>query len=237
VSDALASYCLESYECQPSVIPNGVRIPEPKPVSLIERLSLAPKRYFFMATRLVPHKNVHLAIEAHRLLAERRPDLAREYPLIIAGASSWTDTYARSLYTQATGLPFVRLIGERHDDELAALQMHAACHLSIASSEGMSIALLESGALARPAIVSDIPENIEVTGTLMPSVPVGDVQVLSDAMECAALMSDAERDNAGARFRQRVSERHDWERIAEMTKDVYQELLAADRMLVPGHAV
>ena len=227
VSDALAAYCLSEYGCQSTVIPNGVRMAEGAVSdSPVITLNVQPKRYFLMATRLVPHKNVHVAMEAHRLFAERRPDLAVSFPLVIAGGSSWTDAYANDIRRFAAGMPSIRLVGEQHGIALRSLQAHAACHLSVALSEGMSISLLEAGAYARPAIISDIPENIEVTGDLMPRVAPGDAQALSDAMECAALLTDAERDESGAKLAARVRERHDWDNIAEQTLDIYNE--AAD---------
>lgn len=225
VSDSLASYCLETYQCQSVVVPNGVRIPNKPSDNVLERFGLTPNRYFLMATRLVPHKNVHIAIEAHRLLTERRPDLASEYPLIIAGGSSWTTAYERELCKQAANLPLVQLVGERQGEELLALQAYASAHLSVAASEGMSIALLEAMSLARPVIISDIPENVEVTADLAPRVPVADAQTLSDAMECAALLSDAERQEIGLHLQARVRSNHDWTRIAAMTMNVYQEAL------------
>ncbi len=227
VSNALAAYCLNEYSCQTVVIPNGVRMVEGDiSESPVVTMNLQPKRYFLMATRLVAHKNVHIAMEAHRLFAERRPDLATAFPLVIAGGSSWTDAYANHLRQFAAGMPSIRLVGEQNGIALKSLQAHAACHLSVASSEGMSIALLEAGAYARPAIISDIPENIEVTGDLMPRVPAGDAQSLSDAMECAALLSDTERDESGIRLAARIRERHDWDRIAEQTIGIYDEAAA-----------
>lgn len=235
VSEALASYCLETYQCQSVSIPNGVRVPSVPDTGTLDAFGVMPKRYFLMATRLVPHKNVHVAIEAYRRLAERHPECAAAHPLIIAGSSAWTDAYVRTLRRQAADAPSVLLVGERLGNELAALQAHATCHLSVASSEGMSLSLLEAAAFGRPVIVSDIPENVEVTGSVMPRVPVGDAETLSDAMECVATLSDAERDEAGARLHARVMERHDWNRIAEQTLNVYRDVLAGqERVFVIG---
>ncbi|MEN9558308.1 MAG: hypothetical protein RL141_677 [Candidatus Parcubacteria bacterium] len=222
VSDALAAYCLDVYECQPAVVPNGVCVPEDVSAASLTAFGVEPKRYFLMATRLVPHKNVHIAMEAHALFAKRNPHLAASYPLLVAGGSSWTDDYANELRAWSAQ-SHTRLVGEQHGDTLAALQAHAACHLSVSSSEGMSIALLEALAHARPAIVSDIPENTELTGDLAPAVPVGDVRSLSYAMEYMAFMNDAERDALGTSLRNRIRDRHDWNRIAEATYDVYRE--------------
>lgn len=236
VSDALASYCLNTYECQPAIVPNGVALPAAVSADALTGFGVEPKRYFLMATRLVPHKNVHIAMEAHALFAERNPELAAQYPLLIAGGSSFTDDYARELRQFAVAR-HARLIGEQHGESLAALQAHATCHLSVSASEGMSIALLEGLANARPAIVSDIPANVEVTGNIAPIVPVGDVHALSYAMEYVAFMDDTERDALGQTLCARIRARHDWHRIAQMTQYVYEEALGTAEQEITSQAV
>jgi glycosyltransferase involved in cell wall biosynthesis len=236
VSDALAAYCLDQYGCQVTSIPNGVRIPHAEPdMDILDGFGLMPGRYFFMAARLAPYKNAHIAVEAHALFAKRRPDLAEAYPLVIAGGSSYTDDYVRELRAFASRHTGVHLIGEQYGEDLAALQAFASCHLSLSSSEGMSLSLLEGMAWARPAIVSDIPQNTSVVGPLAVAVPVGDVETLADAMECAALLTDLERNTMGVALRERVRRDHDWNRIAESTLTVYEEVLG-EAALVPATA-
>lgn len=225
VSDALAAYCLDTYQCQPAVIPNGVRLSSGADRTQIARFGLAPFRYFAMVTRLIPHKNAHVAIEAHRALGERRPELVKEYPLIIVGGSSWTPDYEHELKRFAASTPNIRLLGEQHGEALASLQAYAAAHLSVASSEGMSIALLEAVCMGRPVIVSDIPENTEVTGSLAPRVAVNDVKSLSIAMERMLEMSEEERTAMGAALRERILVKHDWQNIAVQTNALYRELM------------
>lgn len=235
VSDSLAAYCLNTYQCQTAVIPNGVNVPAPASEDALAPFNIDPKRYFLMATRLVPHKNVHVAMEAHALFTKRNPELAAEYPLIVAGGSSWTDDYTRELRAWSAA-SHTRLVGEQCGETLAALQAHAACHLSVSASEGMSIALLEALAHARPAIISSIPENVEVTGDLAPVVPTGDAQALSYAMEYVAFMNDTERDALGQALHNRIRDRHNWTRIAEQTLDVYEDSLGIAPRQIPHGA-
>jgi len=225
VSDGLANYCLNKYECQSTVIPNGVRIKTGASTDHLHAFGLAPNKYFAMVTRLIPHKNVHVAIEAHKLLAERRPELAKEYPLVIVGGSAYTDDYAAELQRFANLYPNVIMTGEQHGDILLALQEHAGAHMSVSSSEGMSISLLESMAMSRPVIVSDIPENIEVVEQDALIVPTNDVASMSRAMECLLDMNSEERESMGMRLCKRVMNKHDWDVIARQTHELYEEAL------------
>ncbi|OGL74264.1 hypothetical protein A3E39_01435 [Candidatus Uhrbacteria bacterium RIFCSPHIGHO2_12_FULL_60_25] len=224
VSDALAAYCLDEYQCQPAVIPNGVRVPSVESHDALSSFGLEPNRYIAMVTRLIPHKNVHVAIGAYRALTERRPDLVKTYPLVIVGSGAFTSVYEQELKQLAEATPGVRLLGEQHGAALASLQANATAHLSIASSEGMSIALLEAICYGRPVIVSDIPENTEVTGTLAPNVIPNDVMSLAHAIETMLELSDAERNAMGEKLRERILVKHDWNEIAKTTLELYREL-------------
>jgi glycosyltransferase involved in cell wall biosynthesis len=225
VSDALATYCLDRYQCQPAVIPNGVHVSADVSPASLSDYNLAPYHFIAMVTRLIPHKNVHVAIEAHRLLNERRPDLAKAFPLVIVGGSAWTSVYEKEIKRLSLTNPNILVLGEKNDEQLSALQAYAACHLSVASSEGMSIALLEAMAMGRPVIVSNIPENTEVTGAIAPVVTSDDAIALSRAMETMLCLTDEERDTIGAALRERVLVKHDWKNIAAATLDVYHELM------------
>jgi glycosyltransferase involved in cell wall biosynthesis len=230
VSDGLANYCLNKYECQSTVIPNGVRVKTGASTDHLNAFGLTPNKYFAMVTRLIPHKNVHVAIEAHKLLAERRPELAKEYPLVIVGGSAFTSDYEQELKNFADSYAHVIMTGEQHGEALLALQEHAGTHMSVSSSEGMSIALLESMSLRRPLIVSDIPENVEVVEGDASIVRTNDVESLSHSMESMIELNAEEREEMGERLYERVMRKHDWDLIACQTDDLYQEVLAAKKL-------
>ena len=110
-----------------------------------------------------------------------------------------------------------------------ALQEHALAHLSVASSEGMSLSLLEGMAFAKPTIVSDIRENTAVVGSDAVIVKTNDAANLSHAMEFLLEMTPDERRSMGAMLAARAAERHDWNTIAADTHRLYEEAVAAPR--------
>jgi glycosyltransferase involved in cell wall biosynthesis len=69
-------------------------------------------------------------------------------------------------------------------DRLAELYRVADVCLSVPSSDGTSVALLEAMATGRPVVVSDIPANREwvTEGESGVLVPPGDAPALSDAL-------------------------------------------------------
>lgn len=231
VSDSLSAYCLKEYQAQTHVIPNGVREQErgarseEREANVLRDFHLEPESYFALVARLVPHKNVHIALESYANLVVRRPLIATAHPLVIIGGSAQTDDYVAELHAMAKNIPGVIFTGELHGDALKSIQSHALAHLSVSSSEGMSIALLEAMIMSRPLIVSDISENIEVVETDAFMVRANDVMSLSRAMENMIDLTENERALMGEKLRVRALVRHDWDRIAEETREVYSEVL------------
>jgi len=226
VSDSLSAYCLKEYQAQTHVIPNGVRSGECGVGSdALRDFHLEPESYFCLVARLVPHKNVHIALESYANLVARRPLIATAHPLVIIGGSAQTDDYVAELHAMAKKIPGVIFTGELHGDALQSIQSHALAHLSVSSSEGMSIALLEAMVMAKPLIVSDISENIEVVETDAFMVRANDVMSLSRAMENMIDLTENERALMGEKLRVRALVRHNWDRIAEETREVYAEVM------------
>jgi glycosyltransferase involved in cell wall biosynthesis len=80
--------------------------------------------------------------------------------------------------------PAVAVIGHMPHDQLAELYRVADVCLSVPSSDGTSVALLEAMATGRPVVVSDIPANREwvTEGESGVLVPPADAPALSDAL-------------------------------------------------------
>jgi glycosyltransferase involved in cell wall biosynthesis len=93
--------------------------------------------------------------------------------------------------------------------------------------EGLSFALLEAMACGLPAIVADIPENIEAVGESGLAVPYGD----EDAIAAAFLRlanDEQERSTLGERAQRRVSKLFNADDMIARTRAVYDEVLASE---------
>lgn len=225
ISENLAQYCSDQYASQTIVIPNGVFVPNETDEKELEQFGLVSNSYFVVIARLLPVKNVHVAIEAHALLATRNPEIAKRFPLVIVGDASFTSEYASYVRMMASSYPYVRMLGEQSGKALNALEAHAFAHLSVSSVEGMSIALLEAMAYARPVIISDIPENVQVVQGDALITRTNDASSVAVAMENLIDMREEERRAMGELLKVRANVNHNWSVIAGETAGVYQEVL------------
>jgi glycosyltransferase involved in cell wall biosynthesis len=119
--------------------------------------------------------------------------------------------------------PPVHIVGQR--DDVPRLLAAADFFVLMSEREGLSFALLEAMAHGLPAIVADVPENLEALGDSGVAVPYGDEPALMAGFR--RLVGDAaERAALGERARLRVTSRFDVGTMLERTRAVYDEVLA-----------
>ena len=106
-------------------------------------------------------------------------------------------------------------------EDLSALYANAKLFVFPSEAEGMPMALLEAMWFDCPCLVSDIPENTEVTNGAGQTFPVGDSEGLATSLS-ALLLSPPERRDT----RTMVRREHDWWSVAEDTEKVYEGLIA-----------
>jgi glycosyltransferase involved in cell wall biosynthesis len=140
-------------------------------------------------------------------------------PLLIVG-----DGHLRADVERAAE-GYVRVLGQRSDVE--QLLDAADFFVLMSEREGFSFALLEAMAHGLPAIVADIPENIEAIGDSGIAVPYGDADATAAAMR--KLTEDGDRRQAlAARARNRIAEQFSAEQMIERTRALYDEVLAPE---------
>ncbi len=202
-------------------IPNGVDRPNRRAADEISRrFGLTARSYVLFLGRLVPEKAPDLLIRAFRAIpGERR--------LVIAGGSSFTDDYVRSLHDLAAADPRVVLPGYVYGHVLDELYSNAAAFVLPSALEGLPLTLLEAASYAAPIVVSDIPPHLEVVGAEGPGHRVfssGSAEGLTAALCRSLAGGELEREGAERQAVQ-VLANYRWDAVTEATEALYRRLV------------
>jgi glycosyltransferase involved in cell wall biosynthesis len=221
VSQNLADYYRDHYGRTAHYIPNGVAPPVRRPPKLItERYGLRGGDYALFLGRLVPEKAPDLLLRAFRTVETT----AR---LVIAGGSSFTDSYVHELEVQAARDPRVILVGSVHGELLQELYTNAALFVLPSRLEGLALTLLEAASYRLPLVASDIAPNREVIGVDGPGGRLfasGNERALAAAL--TSTLEDLEVARAGAQLLgDRVVAEYDWDAATDSTEAVYEQIL------------
>jgi glycosyltransferase involved in cell wall biosynthesis len=115
------------------------------------------------------------------------------------------------------------VLGQRQD--VPRLLGAADFFVLMSEREGFSFAILEAMAHGLPALVADVPENVEAVGDSGLAVPYGDERAIAAAFQ---QLGDPEvRAELGARARGRVLDLFSAEEMVARTRAVYDEVLAS----------
>ena len=225
VAENLAVHYRNVYGRSVSVIPNGVDPGVRRPPETIgERWGLAAGSYAVFVGRLVPEK-------APDLLVRAWADLPGDRRLVVAGGSSFTDEYVRTLERAARDDPRVILAGYVFGPPLEELYANAAAFVLPSLLEGLPLTLLEAASYGTPIVASDIAPHLEVLGADGPGHRVfraGSADGLRDAL--ARVLEDPGGEAAGAEdLRARVLAAYRWDDVVDRTEAVYRRALAGRR--------
>lgn len=115
----------------------------------------------------------------------------------------------------------VRVLGQRAD----VPRLLGAADLFVLTSqrEGLSVSLLEAMAAGLPAVVTDLPENVEAVGGAGITVPCEDDDALVAALSRLAA-DDNERAELGKLARTRILEDFEADRMLGQTAALYDEV-------------
>jgi glycosyltransferase involved in cell wall biosynthesis len=219
VSKALRSHYLAEHKRPTTYIPNGIVPPVYREPELIRAAGVTGKFVLFVG-RLVPEKGCHLLLEAWRQLPA---EIRQEYQLVIAGDAGFTPGYVQELKDNAPA--WVHFLGYVHGPVLDELFSNAELMVLPSTLEGLSITLLEGMSYQRCCLVSDIPPNVEAAGGNAVLFACGDAGDLARAL--TETLPDADlRSRLGAAGQVHAIEHYSWDRVAGMTADLYQEVLA-----------
>ena len=224
VSEVLRDHYAAKYEADTVYIPNGVPTSEHKVLRRAGEIGeLRAREYILFVGRLTPEKNVHQLIRAFRRLNTTKN------LVIVDGAGHLTE-YGRQLDELAALDSRVLLAGQRYGEVVSELLSNAYLYVLPSSLEGLPIALIEALSFGVPALVSDIPENLEVIthgGAKCAFVfQAGSEDRLHDALETLINRPESMLE-IGRLGQTAVRAKYDWDAITDATETLYSRLAAS----------
>ena len=216
VSKTLREYFAEHYGRDTVTIPNGTVLPAPRPPLKLDRFGLEAGKYVLFVGRLVPEKGVHFLCEAWSRLDT-------DLTLAICGGSAASEDYVAQIRRYAG--PRVKMLDYVYGEPLEELYSNAYAVCLPSTIEGLSLVLLEALSYGRCVLVSDIPENVEVTLDAAPTFRTKDVDDL--ARQLGRLLADPAAVHAyEAKARAHIAAHYSWDRVVDATVEVYREVVA-----------
>ena len=215
VSQTLQQYYRDQYQRETFYIPNGATPITRRQPNQLRGWGLVPDNYVLFLGRLSPEKNCHLLIEAFE-------KINTDMKLVLAGGSSHSDSYVKSLRRHESDR--IRLLPWVTGRDLEELLSNAAVFALPSELEGLSLALLDAMAAGVCVLASDIPENREVVESAGFMFRRGDVNDLEHMLDVLVHTPDLRR-RAAARERERIQSQYLWPEIARAVENTYYDVL------------
>ncbi len=211
VSQALKEFFEKKFRKTVYCVPNGAG-----PVPLVElsgaaRNGCEKDRYVLCVGRLVPEKGVQYLIKAFN-------ELKTDLTLVLAGESSFTDQYVRSLKLIAG--PKVRFLGFVDGPALGSLYKNAYMVVLPSELEGAPLVLLEAMNYGKCVLSSDLPECLEIlgaSGVYFRSQDYSDLRKQLEGLLAAPSLVQEYGEKAG----NRVKRFYIWDKVVDETERIY----------------
>jgi glycosyltransferase involved in cell wall biosynthesis len=221
VSRNLHEHYRSKYLAETFYVPNGAVIRSSKEDGRLKQWGLESGKYILFLGRLSPEKNCHLLIEAYESL---KPAVK----LVLAGGSSYSDSYADELRRHRSDQ--IRVLNFVSGADLDELLTNAGLFVLPSDIEGLSLAILDAMGAGVCVLVSDIPENREVVDGAGYTFKAGDIRDLERMLRLLIenpLLGKA----AAIKARERIQQSYLWPQVAKQIEEIYLKVL--DRKLPP----
>jgi glycosyltransferase involved in cell wall biosynthesis len=184
-----------------------------------QRLGIEDEFILFVGT-VEPRKNLLSLVRAFEQILRQT---ARRPQLVVAGAEGWLMDELFAFIKQSSIGDRLCLTGYLDDDDLRAL--YSSCTVFVYPSiyEGFGLPPLEAMACGAPVIASNIATFQETLGSAAQLVDPNDVEALAGSM--VEILDDEDRRHELSRRGLEQIAKFSWKRTAELTLEVYREVL------------
>ena len=208
-AQAIAAYYRDRYDRDSAMIPYGADIGPVETAEILGTLGLEKKKYFLYVSRMEPENNALLVRESF----ER---VNTELKLALIGDAPYAGEYIGRV--RDTADPRVVIPGAIYGYGYRELGSYCFAYIHATEVGGTHPALIEAMGRGALTLYLDTPENVEVAEDA--GLPFTH-QNLSQVIEQALALSDAEREAWRERAMERVRSRYSWEHVT----DEYEKLL------------
>ena len=184
-----------------------------------QRLGIENEFILFVGT-VEPRKNLLTLVRAFEQILRQT---SRRPQLVVVGAEGWLMEELFAFIKQSSIGDRLLLTGYLDDDDLRAL--YSSCTVFVYPSiyEGFGLPPLEAMACGAPVIASNIATFQETLGSAAQLIEPSDVEAL--ARSIVEILDDEDRRRALSRRGLEQAAKFSWERTAQLTLDVYREVL------------
>ena len=183
-------------------------------ISIIkEKYGLEKDNYILFLARIVPEKGLHYLIEAFK-------QIDTEKKLVIAGGASHTNDYLEKIKKMASEDKRIIMTGFVQGQELEELYSNCYLYCLPSDVEGMPLSLLEAMSYGCNCLVSNIEENMQVTGEYAQNFKKSDIKDLKNKLQ--ELLETRNLKNK-YEIMEYVIEKNNWDKIAKNIENLYQK--------------
>lgn len=200
------------------------RVEPAEPRTITRKYSLRGQDYILFLGRLSPEKRVDWLLDSYREMKKSSPR-SRGVKLVLAGGSSATDDYVRTLKKSRDKDPDIIFTGNVTGREKSELLTNALVFVLPSSLEGSPVALLEAFGLGLCCLASDIPPHREAIrsgadGLLFKHNDRADLTRQMTRLVC----DRARRQRLGRAAKAKVSRAPGWKEVARRHEMLYNEI-------------
>lgn len=210
---------------QIDVIPLGVdaryfdRMSDSEKQSTLKDLGIQTPFFLFLGS-IQPRKNLVRLLDAHAKLPH---DLAKQYPLIIAGKLAWDDGKTLAAIEQAVSEGRAKWLNYITESQKRCLLQSALALTFVSLYEGFGLPIIEAFASELPVITSNCASMPEVAGGSALIVDPEDAPQITDAL--LSLIEDGTLVKKLKVAGLSRSHEFSWEENSKRTVSIYREIV------------
>jgi glycosyltransferase involved in cell wall biosynthesis len=210
-NELLASEYKRRFKKEPIFIPYGATVPQEYDKSILDKLGLESNKYIVFIGRYVKEKGIEFLIENFKKINTSKK-------LVLIGGNDTDKKYEAHL--KKLKAKNVIHLGFIYGKEYEAVLKFAQLYVSGSFLEGTSPSLLSGMAINGFALVSDIPENIEVLKGTCATYKVGNNKDLQEKLSFFLENNELVESERG-KTRRIVEENYSWEKITNQYIELF----------------